>query len=303
MRVAVTTSSFAVHSAEPLELLRAAGLEVVLNPHGRVLTPAETTALLAGCVGVAAGTEDLRRGVLATLPELRAISRVGVGLDNVDMAYCRERGIAVRNTPDGPTRAVAELAVGLALDLLRHLSRQDREVRAGIWKKRMGRLLLGKRVGIVGLGRIGAASAGLFEALGANIAYADPCALVPGRSRLDLPDLLAWADIVLVHCSKPDCQGFLLGPAELDAMRPGAVLLNLARGRLVDEAALAERLADGRLAGAALDVYNEEPYHGSLARLDTVVLTPHIGSYALEGRIRMEIDAAANLLDALGMAS
>ena len=299
-KIAVTTTSFAVHSSEPLDLLNRAGFEAVTNPFGRVLTAQEAVAMLAGCAAVVAGTEPLNREVLEALPGLKAISRVGVGLDNVDLACARERGITVLNTPNGPTRAVAELAVGLALDLLRQVSRMDRELRGGVWKKRMGRLLLGKRVGVVGMGRIGQATADLFGVLGAAVAYADPCSAPDNHTRMDLLELLSWADIVTMHCSNPECRGYLLGPAELDAMRPGAYLINLARGNILDENALAERLGDGRLAGAALDVFGEEPYRGPLADLDNVVLTPHIGSYGLEGRIKMEVDAVENLLRALG---
>lgn len=300
--IAITTSSFATYDETPLRLLREAGFELVLNPHGRALTAEEARELLDGCVGVVAGTEPLHGEVLAALPGLKVISRVGVGVDNIDLRFAAERGIAVRSTPDGPTRAVAELAVGVILDLLRQVSRMDREVRGGVWKKRMGRLLLGKRVGIVGMGRIGRAVAALLEALGARIAFADPVAAEVPWPRMEFAELLAWADILTLHCAKQSTPGALLGAAQLDLLRPGSWLVNLARGGLVDEAALAQRLADGRLSGAALDVYEREPYSGPLAALENVVLTPHAASYALEGRVRMEMDAVQNLLDALAQA-
>ena len=302
MRIAVTTSSFGRHDEAPLALLRQAGLDVLLNPHGRALTADEATAMLADCVGVVAGTEPLSRAVLTALPGLKAISRVGVGLDNIDLACAAELGIAVRSTPDGPTRAVAELTVAVILDLLRQVSGMDRDLRRGVWSKRMGRLLLGRRVGIVGLGRIGRAVAELLSALGAEIAYADPQAAAAPWRRLEFPALLAWSEILTLHCAKQPTPGALLGPAELDLLPSGAWVVNLARGGLIDEAALAERLAQGRLGGAALDVFAREPYSGPLAALDNVVLTPHAASYALEGRVRMELDAARNLLDALAQA-
>jgi len=299
--IAVTTSSFAVHSTEPLELLRRAGFDVVANPHGRVLTAPETVSFLHDCEGVVAGTEPLSRKVLAELPELRVISRVGVGLDNVDLAYCRERSITVASTPDGPTRAVAELTLAVILDLLRQVTRMDKDIRAGVWKKRMGRLLLGKRVGLVGMGRIGSATAGLLSALGAEISYADPCPAQASCCQLGLGELLGWADIVTLHCSKPSCPGPLIDEAELTQMRPDALLVNLARGGLVNEKALVQALTEGRLGGAALDVYASEPYQGPLTEFDNVILTPHVGSYALEGRVKMELDAVENLLAALGI--
>lgn len=302
-RIAITTSSFAVHSPEPLEMLHAAGVETVLNPHGRVLTAAETVDMLAGCVGVIAGTEPLNREVISSLPELRAISRVGVGLDNVDLAFAAERGITVRNTPEGPTRAVAEITVGVILDLLRNISRMDRELRSGVWKKRMGNLLLGKKVGMVGMGKIGQATGKLLQLLGAEVAFTDPCPKDNSCRTLELHELLGWADIISLHCSKPSCPGPLIGKTELDLMHPGSWLVNLARGGLVDEDALAASLTEGRLAGAALDVYAREPYQGPLLGFDNVVLTPHVGSYALEGRIRMEADAVKNMLESLELVS
>jgi D-3-phosphoglycerate dehydrogenase len=300
MKIAITPSSFATHSDEPLKMFEAAGIEITANPHGRVLTADEAMAILKECDGVLAGTEPLGARVLEALPRLKAISRLGVGLDNVDLEFARSRGISVRNTPDGPTRAVAEVTVGVILDLLRHISRQDREMRGGVWKKRMGNLLLGKRVGMVGMGRIGQATAGLLTLLGAEVAYSDPCRLDLCHACMDLDALLGWADIVSLHCSKPSCTGPLIGARELGLMRPGTWLVNLARGGLLDEDALAAALASGRLAGAALDCFAKEPYAGPLAGLDNVVLTPHIGSYAVEGRIKMELDAARNLLEALG---
>ena len=305
MRIAITTSTFAEYSREPLDLLAAAGCEVVQNPFGRKLKPEETIGLLAGCAGVVAGTEIYDAAVFAALPGLRAVSRCGVGMDSVDQDAARARGVRVLNTPFGPTRAVAELAVGLALDLLRQVSRMDRELRAGTWKKRMGSLLTGKKVGVVGFGRIGQATAELFAGLGCEIGYADvqPVAACPVYARcLDLPELLAWADIVTLHCSKPASGCAVLGEAERAPLRPGSWLINCGRGGLVDEPALARALAGGHLAGAAVDCFGQEPYSGPLAGLDTAVLTPHIGSYAREGRTRMEADAVRNLLEALGAA-
>lgn len=304
MRIAITTSSFAEFSREPLDLLAAAGCEVVLNALGRKLKPEETIALLVDCEGVVAGTEIYDSAVFAALPRLRVLSRCGVGMDSVDQEAARNLGVKVLNTPFGPTRAVAELTVGLALDLLRQVTRMDRELRGGAWKKRMGSLLAGKKVGVVGFGRIGQATAELFAALGCEIGYADvhPIAACPLYARcMDLPGLLAWADIVTLHCSKPASGCAVLGEAELAAMRPGSWLINCGRGGLVDEDALVRVLTSGHLAGAAVDCFDKEPYSGPLAAVDTAILTPHIGSYAKEGRAKMETDAVKNLLTALGL--
>ncbi len=300
MKVAITTSSFAKDSSEPLDMLKSKGIEYVLNPHGRALSEDEAIEVLDGCVGVAAGTEPLTERVFAALPELKVVSRCGVGMDNVDLAAAQARGVVVKNTPDGPTRAVAELTLGLAISLLREIPAMDRDIRAGVWKKRMGGLLQDKKVGVIGLGRIGRATAGLFQALGAHIAYYDPMVDSPDFARKELNDLLAWADIITVH-APPAKDGFLLNAERLDLMPQGAWLINAARGGIVDETALVELLAQQKLAGAALDVFAQEPYTGPLAGFNNVILTPHIGSYAKEARIRMEIDTIANLLEGLGI--
>ena len=298
MKIAVTTSSFARYSDEPLALLRERGVSYVLNETGRTLAEDEAIAVLQGCFGVAAGTEPLSRRVLDACPDLRVISRCGVGLDSVDLEAAQEKGIAVRNTPDAPTRAVAELTLAYALDLLRGVTRMDRELRAGTWKKRMGFLLAGKRVGIVGFGRIGRATAVLFAACGAQIAFADPVADDPVYRKMELDALCAWAQLVSLHCSAPRDGTPVMSAERLERMPPGSWLINAARGGLVDETALCRLLQSGRLAGAALDTFAREPYAGPLVGLDNVILTPHIGSYAQEARIRQEVETVKNLLDA-----
>jgi len=299
MKIAVTTAGFARYSDEPLQLLRRNGISHVLNETGRTLTEEEAINILQGCIGVAAGTEKLSRRVLDACPELRVISRCGVGMDGVDLAAAREKGIAVRNTPDAPTGAVAELTLAYALDLLRGVTRMDRELRAGVWKKRMGFLLEGKRVGIVGFGRIGRATAKLFAAFGAQLAFADPVADEGSHPKMDLDALCAWAQILSLHCPMPQDGKPVMDARHLELMPPGAWLINAARGGLVDEEALFGLLQSGRLAGAALDVFGREPYAGPLADLDNVILTPHIGSYAQESRIRQETDTVKNLLEEL----
>ena len=304
MKVAITTASFAKHSEEALRLLMEGGFEIIQNPYGRVLTEDETIELLQGCVAVAAGTEPLTARVMDALPELRVISRCGVGMDSVDMEAATLRGIRVRNTPAAPTRAVAELTLGYALDLMRHVSLMDREIRNGVWKKRMGSLLQGKKLGIIGFGRIGRAVAEVFGFMGCRLSFHDP--FIVGDQglvkRRELDSLLSWADIVTLHCSGPTDGSQVLDAARIGLMQEGACLINVARGGLLDEDALAVALRSGRLSGAALDVFAKEPYTGPLTGLPNVILTPHIGSYAKEARVQMEIDTVRNLLETLGQA-
>ena len=239
MKIAITTSSFARYSDEPLKLLEQAGVEYVMNDKGRALTEEEAIQMLEGCHGVAAGTEPLTKKVMDALPDLKVISRCGTGMDNVDRAYAAEKGIAVRNTPDGPTLAVAELTLGLILTLLRQVPHQDRELRSGVWKKRMGNLLHGKNVGIVGFGKIGRTVAHLLEPFGVNIGYHDPFADVPGYTRLELDDLMGWADIITLHCPKTENGAPLLDLGRLSLIR-SSVTPPEAKERLMQRFGLSE---------------------------------------------------------------
>jgi D-3-phosphoglycerate dehydrogenase len=302
MRIFITTTSFADFDARPLQILKNAGYDVVLNPYGRTLTGDEVVALAADVVGVIAGTESLDRSVLENLPCLRIISRCGAGIENIDLAAAGEMNIKVVNTPFGPTLAVAELTVGLILDLLRKTTFMDREMRGGIWKKHMGNLLRGKRVGIIGFGRIGQKTGELLGTFGCAIGYYDNITIEGWKDlkikRMEMDELLRESDIVTIHVSgkyeKP-----LLGAKEIEMMKKGTWLVNVARGGVVDEEALLNALRNGRLAGAALDVFEKEPYNGPLKKLENIILTPHIGSYAKEARVEMEMQAAKNLIEGL----
>jgi D-3-phosphoglycerate dehydrogenase len=302
IRVLVSTSSFGRSGRQPLELLERAGCEVSLNPHGRTLTADEARALLADCDGVVAGTEKLTREVLAAVPRLKVVSRCGTGLDSVDLAAARELGIRVRNTPDAHVDGVAELTLAGILGVLRHVAAADAAVRAGAWKKPMGRLLRGRTVGIVGLGRVGRALVALLQPFAVTVLACDPVedgAFAASRavSYVPLGTLLERTDVVCVHA--PGGAGPVVDAAAIARMKRGAIVVNTARGGLVDEEALAAALADGRLGGAYLDVFAREPYQGPLTAAPNVVLTPHIGAYAEECRLRMETEAAENLLRGL----
>lgn len=296
--VTITTTSFGKYDEKPIVLLKNKGFEVVLNPYERKLKESEIVELCEGSTGIVAGTETLDAGILKKLPNLKAVSRCGTGLDNVDLEAAERLGIKVFNTPDAPTLAVAELTVGLMLDLLRKVSHMDRKLREDQWQKRMGNLLCGKKVGIKGFGRIGKKVALLLKPFGCEIVYADPIVEdgTLGFRRLSLEDLLSWADIISIHVSVSER---LIGEKEFQLMKKGAWLVNTSRGGVVDESILYEYLKNGYLSGAALDVFEEEPYNGPLKELDNVILTPHIGSYAKEARVEMEMQAVVNLLKGL----
>ena len=306
MKIAITTSSFGEYDNLLLNELIKHKIEYVLNPYGRKMTREEVLDIARGVDGIIAGTETLDRKVLEKLPLLKVISRCGVGMDNVDLEASEELGIKVCNTPFGPTLAVAELTVSLIFSLLRKIVLMDREIRANVWKKRMGNLLYGKRVGIIGFGNIGQKTGKLLSAFGCDIGYYD-LVTVDGINvslkglkfkKMRMDELLKKSDIITIHVSgkyeKP-----LLGAKELGLIKNGAWLVNMARGGLVDESVLYSLLKDGHLSGAALDVFENEPYTGPLCELDNVILTPHVGSYAKESRAQMEMQAVKNLIKEL----
>lgn len=301
-RIFISTTSFGRWDDTPLKSLKDAGLNIALNPYGRKLTREEVINLAGRATGLIAGTEPLDLEVLKKLKQLKVISRCGTGLDNVDIDAAKELGIKVYNTPYGPTLAVAELTVGLIFNLLRNVNQMDRELRIGIWKKRMGNLLIDKKVGIIGFGRIGKKVAELLLLLGAHISFCDPAINEDqkGCRKQKLGNLLKESDIICLHISSESLKHYpLLGQREIYAMKKGSFLVNCSRGGVVDEKALYGALKDGHLSCAAVDVFTQEPYRGDLLELENVILTPHIGSYAKEARGEMEKEAVNNLLKGL----
>ena len=303
-KILVSPSSFGTCGEEPLKLLKEKNYEVILNPYGRRLTAEETIELGKECIGIVAGVEPLNKKVLSSMSSLRCISRVGTGIQNIDLEYAKKQGIVIRNTPYGPTRAVAELTIGLIFDVLRKISLRDRKMRECIWEKKMGQLLMGKKIGIIGLGKIGKKTAELLKFFDVEIycydIYPDEKWIKENNVKiLDLNELMKKSDIVTVHVPPQKDKKPLIGENELKNMRKEAYLVNVSRGGVIDEKALYGILEKNQIAGAAIDVFLDEPYNGPFLKLDNVVLTPHIGSYAKEARLDMESEAVNNLLEVI----
>lgn len=256
-------------------------------------------------------TDRVDAALLASAPRLRVVANVAVGLDNVDLEACAARGVVVTNTPGVLTEATADLAFGLLLAAARRIAEGDRLVRRGEFPGWTPSFLLGARVhgavlGVVGMGRIGQAMARRARGFGMRVVYAAPRPLPAeleralGVTRLELDGLLAAADFVSLHCPLTPETRHLVNATRLARMRPHAILVNTARGPCVDEEALAAAIASGRLAGAALDVFEDEPrVHPSLLALDRVLLAPHIGSADRPTREGMARIAADNVLAVL----
>ncbi len=301
--VAVGPSSFASEDDEPMQMLERAHCRVVPNPYGRRLDEAEIIELLKDADGLIAGLEPLNAAVIASAPQLRAIARVGIGTSNVDFDAAAAQGVKVSSTPEGPVDAVAEMTLAALLALCRLLVPANAALHRAEWVKEIGMGLRGARVLLIGYGRIGRRVAELLRAFGAELLVYDP--FLDSSSDVDgvgvvqkLSVGLAEADVVSLHASGTDV---LVGQAEFDAMKPGALLLNSARGELVDEDALVTALDSGKLSGAWFDAFREEPYSGRLTRFDQVLLTPHVGTYTRQCRLSMESAAVKNLLRDLGV--
>ena len=301
-RALITAVPFGEVDRSSLNLLDAAGVSFDLNPLGRRLKAEELVSLIPGYDVLIAGTEPITDRALDAADSLRLISRVGVGLDSVDLAAARRRAIAVAYTPEAPADAVAELTIGMALSLLRGVHLANQAIRHGVWRRLQGRRLARVTVGVVGVGRIGGRVIKLLSAFGGRILGNDltraPVDELNRRGAnvewVEFDTLLRESDIVTLHVPLTRGTRHLVGAGELAVMRRDALLINTCRGGVVDEAALATALRAGRLGGAAVDTFSHEPYDGELVGVETCLMTPHMGSMAADCRLRMEQGAAQN---------
>ncbi len=297
--------------SEAMEFLRGE-LSIEVGASGRNMTRAELLEKAAGKKGLLTSLTDvIDREVIDNAPGLKIIANCAVGYNNIDLAYARLKGILVTNTPGVLTETTAELTLALILAVLRRIPQADRLTRAGGFKGWALDFWLGKdlaeaRLGIVGFGRIGRAVARLAACFGAKILYFDAVRMTPDEEKsyeasyLPLDDLLRTADIVTIHAGLTPQTHHLISRERLSLMKNEAILVNVARGPIVDEEALAEALAAGKLWGAGLDVYEREPeIEKRLLALDNIVLLPHIGSATYATRLRMAMTAARNLVQGM----
>ena len=284
-------------------------VDLELNPHDRPLHREELLAGIRGKKGLLCLlTDRIDAEVMDAAPELKVISNYAVGYNNIDLRAARERQIWVTNTPGVLTEATAELAMGLLLAVARRLGEGDQLVRSGQWRgweplQLLGKEIHGSTLGIVGMGRIGKALARRAAAFGMNIQYWNRTRL-PGDIEVEktwryrsLPMLLASSDVLSLHLAYSAETHHLINAEALSNMLPGSILINTARGPLVDEAALVEALRRGHLGGAGLDVYEDEPrVHPGLRDFPNVLLLPHLGSATQQTREAMGHLAVENLL-------
>lgn len=284
-----------------LKLIKEAGIEVVNQPD---ITPEELLEVIPEypCMVVRSRTK-VTKEVLDAGTSLKSVVRAGVGLDNIDVAYAKEKGIKVLNTPSASTQSVAELTVAYLMALARNIPLMTASMKAGKWEKKsfLGSEVSGKTLGLIGSGRIGSAVADRAIALGMTVIAFDPYVNeLPNITLMELDDLLAKADYISLHVPHTDETHNILDEAAFDKVKPGVRIINCSRGGTIDEDALYQAIQDGKVAGAALDVFAEEPLADSkLFSLDQVIGSPHIGAGTKEAKARVGEVAAQKVIETL----
>ncbi|MFA6328581.1 MAG: hydroxyacid dehydrogenase [Candidatus Micrarchaeia archaeon] len=268
------------------------------------VSPADLKGALSGADAlIVRSATKVTEELLTHAPNLKLVARAGVGLDNVDQEACKKRGVKVVNTPGASTNSVAELALAMMFAICRRLPKADASMKSKQWLKKelTGTEIMDKTLGIVGLGRIGASLAIKAQALGMRVVYFDPHnkASTLGR-KVSLDELFANSDYISLHVPlTPETKG-MIGEANIAKMKRTAVIVNTARGGLIDEDALYNALKEGRIGGAALDVYPQEPYGGKLCELPNALLTPHMAGSTKEAQARIGTELVARLREELG---
>ena len=307
MKILVTPTSFLKPgNAEAKKMIEAFASEVIYNDLGRPLKGEEIIERLAGTDGYIAGVDYITADVVEKMPEsLKVISRYGAGVDRVDIPACTKKGIIVTNTPGANAVAVCELAFALMLCVVRNIPKLHDAVEKGQWLRSEGVELCSKTLGVVGLGAIGKNLAKRAAAFGMEVQAYDPYfddgfAKENGIKKAELDELLSSSDFISLHIPLLDSTRHIVNEERIKRMKMGAVIINTARGGLIDEAAAAQALKDGRLGGMGLDAFEQEPLMDSpLKGLDRVVLTPHTGAHTAEAVRNMGQKAVENCIAVL----
>ena len=301
-KVLITTVPFAKKNRLPLELLEAIGAEYLINPLNKKLTENELAEMVSDFDIIIAGTEPITDFVIKKAKKLKMISRVGIGLDGVDLLAAEKMGIKVSYTPDAPAPAVAEFTIGLLITLLRSAQLSNIQMHRGNWHRYFGKRIANTTIGVIGLGRIGS------RVLNRLSVFGTPRLLVNDLSPnpdLDRKFKLEWADketiyresdVISLHVPLTRSTKNMITKKQLEMMKSDAIIINTSRGGVVNELDLYNVMKTGHLSGAAIDVFEQEPYDGPLIEIERCFLTAHMGSMSLDCRTRMETDATEEVV-------
>jgi len=303
-KVLVTATNYSALCAEAKKRLEDAGCEIVENKLGRPHTFEELIPLVGDIDGVVAGVDTWDEAVFKRAPKLKAIARFGVGVDNIDLEKAKEYGIQVSNVPAGNANAVAELTVGLILSLMRSIPALQESAKRAFWDRRVGVEMEGRTVGLLGFGNIAQMVAKKLQGFDVNLIAYDKYpnlakAEALGVRMVSSDEVLRQGDVVSMHLPSFKETYHMMSDEQFNRMKPTAYFVNTARGALVDEAALYRALQGNRIAGAAIDVYEQEPVKADnpLLRLDNLLATPHTAAETAETYHRVGLATAQALLD------
>ena len=296
-KVLITTVPFGQNNRLPIELLETAGVEYIINPLNKKLTEKELASMVSDIDLIIAGTEIISDFVMDKAKNLKMISRVGIGLDSVDLLAAKKRGIKVSYTPDAPAPAVAELTIGLLITLLRSVHVSNMQMHQGKWSRFFGKRIANTTIGIIGLGRIGSRVLNRLAVFGTPRLLVNDISADPALDRkfklewVDKETIYKESDVISLHVPLTAATKNMITEKELRMMRDDAILINTSRGGVINEVDLYNVMNSGHLSGAAIDVFEEEPYSGRLNEIERCILTAHMGSMSVDCRIRMEIEA------------
>lgn len=288
---------FGVNNSYPIDRLRASGIDFLINPLGRKLSEGELGDMISDYDILIAGTESITEQVMKRAKHLKFISRVGVGLDGVDLMAAYRLGIKVSYTPEAPAPAVSELTIASIMALLRSTYIANTQLHRGEWCRHFGRRITQVRIGLIGVGRIGMRVLKLLSGLGVTEVLVNDL----DAKQIDIPGLkLEWvdketifrnADVISLHVPLTPKTKNIIKREQLLSMKRDALIINTARGGIINENDLADVLISGHLGGAAIDVFYNEPYSGPLSKIERCLLTAHMGSMSFDCRSSMEIEA------------
>jgi len=302
MKVLITTVPFAEKNPLPIELLDSVEVEYLINPLNKKLSEDELAEMISDFDIIIAGTEPITDYVMDKATKLKMISRVGIGLDGIDLLAAERRGIRVSYTPDAPSPAVSEWTIGLLITLLRSVQLSNIKMHKGEWKRYSGKRIENSTIGIIGLGRIGSRVLNMLGVFGTPKILVNDLSPNPNLDRLfklewvDKNTIYRESDIISLHVPLTKLTKNMITKKQLEMMKSDAMIINTSRGGVVNEVDLYNSMKKGHLAGVAIDSFEQEPYDGPLREIDRCLLTAHMSSMSVDCRARMEIEATEEVI-------